>query len=984
MFRPMIKGRVAAAGIAVLMLIAGCTTSVAGSASRTSDGPAVTATTPGGTSSGSASATMPDYVPLPGLLDPSDELLADDPAVRTGQLDNGLKYYVRQNDRPGGKAQLWLAIKAGSVDEFGTSTGVAHFVEHMLFNGTEKFPKNQLIDTLRGFGASFGADVNAYTSFDETVYTLDVPNDPEPVDAGLTILQEWLSHATFDPAEVEAERGVVLDEWRRNQDVDGRLFGVALDLYFAGTPYRERNPIGSDTSISTVSRDELKAYYDAWYRPDNAAVIVVGDIDPAAMEQQIKDRFGPAVPHTAELQPRPDTTIKPYSGPGFALHSDPDQTTVDVEVDLPLPAFPVAGTAGIRAAMLDRITYDILIRRLKLDLATGAPFDSIGPGSNSYVRGLDAPALFASTTADNVQPTLQALLDEYERTYRFGFTAAELELARADIQADLDAEYAGRSTIQDHTFARSYRENFLSGEPIPDAELEYQTSTAILAALTPEALNLRFQARWTNTHPQVIISTPEALAEEMPSEDTVLAAITDLPNRELEPRDTGVDLPDELMDAPEAIAPASREALAPGFPSGFTPVRMTFPNGVTVMAVNSGIAEGQLVMSASSPGGLSLIADQDVVDGLYAGELVTHSGVGAFNQAQLEQVLAGESVSVQAWSDPYSDNFYGSGATADLESMLQLLHLYMTQPRVDEVALTQVQHREGPVIEDPSTDPGRAAQEALNQARYGHDLRYADLPTPAEFAGLDAPGALRVWQDRHSNASDWTFAFSGDLDINLLADLSGRYLATLPGTGITEQWLDLAPDPPAGVTAVDIEAGLGDTASVEMLFTSPVAAPDRYLRGTADVVQEVLSARLTDVVREQLGQSYSPQAYTWVAVDPDPVVHSLVKVSGAPDSIASVAALIAEQLNDLAVNGPTEHEFTTALAQVREQYSFINDQTFVNDMITIQRWPSLGWTIEETLDAQPSLDTVSAQAVQDYIAVHIGTDQYIQVITTPR
>ena len=240
-----------------------------------------------------------DAFALPGLLDTSDEQIPNDDDVRTGTLDNGLRYYVRENDRPGGRADLRLAIRAGSVNETGANTGVAHFVEHMLFNGTEQFPENELIDVLRGFGASFGADVNAYTSYDETVYSLDVPNDDESFDTALSVLEQWLSHATFDPAQVEAERGVILDEWRQStQTADGRLFDVAQELYLAGSAYDGRDPIGTDASIQGVPQEELRQFYDDWYRPDNAAVIVVGDIDAGDVVDAIEELFGPATPRS--------------------------------------------------------------------------------------------------------------------------------------------------------------------------------------------------------------------------------------------------------------------------------------------------------------------------------------------------------------------------------------------------------------------------------------------------------------------------------------------------------------------------------------------------------------------------------------------------------------------------------------------------------------------------------------------------------------
>ena len=349
------------------VLVAACSSSGDDSASPTSDAaPAdasteATSTEATSTESSLGSADVPSDVAagrpeLPGLLDDSNEKIRNDAAVRVGVLDNGLRYYIRQNDNPGGKAELRLAVKAGSVDEFGPSTGVAHFVEHMLFNGTEQFPENELIDVLRSFGAAFGADINAYTTFDETVYELTVPNQQQSLQAGLNVLEQWLSHATFDPDQVIAERGVVLDEWRvRTQSLDGRLFEVAERMYLAGTAYADRSPIGTDDSISGMTDIELRDYYDTWYRPDNAAIIVVGDIDVDDVEADIQRLFGPAVsraePRTA-IEVGFETTLEP----AYGLHADPDQRTVDVEVTLPLPTFDGNGTASwrLRADRSDR------------------------------------------------------------------------------------------------------------------------------------------------------------------------------------------------------------------------------------------------------------------------------------------------------------------------------------------------------------------------------------------------------------------------------------------------------------------------------------------------------------------------------------------------------------------------------------------------------------------------------------------------------
>lgn len=935
------------------------------------------------TSDDSTGATRPERPPLPGLLDSSNEKIVNDSSVRTGMLDNGLRYYIRENDNPGGKADLRLAIKAGSVDEVGPSTGVAHFVEHMLFNGTEQFPENELIDVLRSFGAAFGADINAYTSFDETVYSLSVPSEEQSLQAGLNVLEQWLSHATFDADQVVAERGVVLDEWRvRTQSVTGRLFEVVEQMYLTGTPYQGRSPIGTAESISGMTDIELREYYDTWYRPDNAAITVVGDIDAGAVEADIERLFGPAVSRADQPRAPEDVRLTTANGPAFGLHADPDQRTVDLEIALPLPVFEGNGTAAWRAQLIDLIAYDALVRRLDQDIAAGlAAFDQVGPESNSFVESLDAPGLFATTDAARVTDAIQALLDEHERVYRFGFGNDEVETAKSALRAAYDTFFAGRDSAQDVDYADEYVDHFLTGSPYPSIADEYEISVGILNAITAEAVDLRFGARWANSHPHVIVSTPESDAERMPTQADVLTMIAELEGRQLEPRLAQRDLPDALMQRPDGVSPISVDDVVSGGDRLFDPVEIVYPNGVRVILNSNVIVEGQVFFQASSPGGSSLVADEDVVDALYAADLVTTSGVGDFNQAELAQILAGSDLEVSAWIAPYRDNFAGSAATADLEDALQLMHLYMTQPRFDPVALSQLQNQYGPAIEDPASSPGLAGDDALLDARYPGELRYAVLPTSEQFDTLDLAGVERVWRDRYGDAADWVFVFSGDFDIENATDLMGAYLGSLPAIA-PEQWIDVEDPPPSGIVRTGVEAGTGDTASVALLFTGTLVDPDAELRVHADIVTEVIDARLTDVVRERNGDSYSPFAITYLTTDPDPVIETYVAVTGSPDRIEAVADLVVAELTDLTVNGPSEQEFFNAFAQVEEAYGFVNNGEFINELLDDAIHPALD--LDDYLFESAELDDVSTDSVRGYLDAHVPTDQFIQVIVLPR
>ncbi|MEO6652775.1 MAG: insulinase family protein [Ilumatobacteraceae bacterium] len=932
-----------------------------------------------------ATSTTPfGDVALPGLLDDSNETIPDDADVRTGVLDNGLTYYVRRNDNPGSKVTLNLAIDAGSVDELGDADGLAHFLEHMLFNGTTAFPENRLIDVLRGFGADFGPDVNASTGFDRTVYELVVPNDARSVALGISVLEEWLSSATIAPAEVVKERGVVLDEWRvRTQTTQGRLSEVAEALFLDGSAYAGRSPIGTRASIESMDHAEVREFYDAWYRPDNAAIIVVGDIDADGVVGEIADAFGSVTARGTVPPTRPDVSFRIDTEPDFGLHVDPDQQTVDVEVSLPIPSDVETGTRAARTTLLDSMIYGALVRRLDLDAAAGtAPFDEILRGGNSIVATLDAPALYAITDGDRVVETLTTLLDEYERAFQFGFTDAETALVRQTLQSSLDTRYEGRESRQDGDIANALVDAFLTGADYPTIADEYGVLSGLLNDITPAALDLRFRARWGNSAPHVIVSTPEAVADRIPNRAEVLELIDAARSRPLLRRSVSRELPDALMERPAPVDAVSSEPLLDTGVPIFDPQIVIFPNGATVVLSPNSIVEGQVFLRAASPGGSSQVADADVVDSLYAADVVMSGGVADFNEAELAEIDADADVAISASITPYEDSFRGAVASGDVEVLFQLLHLYFVQPRFDPVALDRVRARERPVVHDPGSDPDAAGTDALLDARYHDALRYTLVPTPEQFETLDLAGVERVWTERHADAGDWTFIIGGDFDVQAVTELAAAYVATLPATGTAEGFVDLEIALPAEPRRVVIEAGSGDTATVAMLFSTPASGAYVDDRVEADVASEVLSARLTRVVREELGDSYSPIAVSYVTPDPDPVIETYVRISGSPDRIDAIAGVVLDEFADLAAGGMSADEFDRAFALIVERYNFVDNDLFLDGIAQGQVFPELG--IDSFLDRLGRLDAIGRDEITAFIASHVPLDRFVQVTVVPR
>ncbi|HWM19001.1 MAG TPA: insulinase family protein [Ilumatobacteraceae bacterium] len=914
-------------------------------------------------------------------LDPGAAVPAD-PAVTIGTLANGLTYYIRENDRPGGRAELRLVVNAGSANEEPDQSGVAHFLEHMLFNGTEQFPENELIDVLRGFGAEFGADINAYTSYDETVYQLTVATDDDDVvTTGLDVLSQWLSAATLDPTAVEEERGVVLDEWRgSDQTAQGRLFDAIERLFLTGTGYEGRDPIGTSDAIESMVPEPLRRFYDQWYRPDNAALIVVGDIDVDDIEAAIAERFESLTPR-AQPAAEPDLTIGADTEPAVEVHADPDQPAAFVEVTLPVPVAPRGTTGAWRDEVLDGVAFDAIADRLASDLgAGGTAFTAVSVDSNSHVRGLDAPSVLAETLPAGVPDTLQAMLDEMERVVRYGFGANEISRLVSQRRTAAESAHEARSTVQDVDYAERYVANFLTGEPIPDATTELGVLTDILDGITPDLVAERFRARWTATAPHVLVVGPadEPLVE--PAD--VLATVAALGDRELEPRDEEASVASELMARPEPIVESSAEPMTEAPWAFLEPTRLVFPNGATVIYNVTDITDGDVAFAGRSPGGSSLVADADVMDAILAGEVVTSSGVGDLGPVALDRFLADVDVEVSGAIGPYTEDLSGRASTPDLETLFQLVHLLMTQPRVDQVALDNVASTYRPLVEDPASDPGVAASVALYEERYGDERRLQYIPSAEDFATLDAVGVERVWRDRFGDASDWVFAFSGDFDEDDLIDLARRYVGTLPTTGRDEQWVDVESPPPDGIVERTVEAGTGAQGALNVLYTVPVASIEPLDVAAAAVVTQLLTTRLTDDIREALGESYSPFAGVAIYGDPEPVVETYVSVTGAPDRIGSISGFVQDDIGALRADGPSDAEFETAVGQVQRDIELFSDAQLIEEILTAEVDGVA--ELEDFADQGLALEQLTIDDVREFVVAYLPADRYIEITVLPR
>ncbi|CAN5468421.1 insulinase family protein [soil metagenome] len=914
----------------------------------------------------------------------STEPIPFDSDVRSGTLSNGLTYLIRRSERPGKKAELRLAINAGSALEDDDQSGVAHFLEHMLFNGTEKYAKNDIIELLQQGGVEFGADINAYTSYDETVYQLTVDSDAnadnEEFDFGLDVLHEWLTAATLTEDDVAAERGVVLDEYRtRELTADGRVFSELEAVYLGGTTYEGRPPIGSSDAISAMTPAALRRFYDRWYRPNNAAVIVVGDIDVDGVEQQIKDLFG-------TVEPRGDQSERPtlaWAGSEQArarVITDPD--LVEATVELSLPAQDVANdTVGGRATeLIDYLATAAIANRMDSDISKGgAPFTAAFPSSSSYVRALDAPSVYLQATNADAADAAAAVLDEYARVVQFGLSQADVQRVLDEVRTSVDTAFEQRETIQASSYADELVSFHLEGQPFPSAQDQYDIDTEVLDAIDAGLVNARLRAR-LKAAPAVLTIAAKEGTDGLPDEAGLTTELNSLATRDVADREKAESVGDALMVAPEPAEVVNRDEID-GVPGAFIePTMIEFANGVKVIINPTPISADYVLLYGVSPGGMSVTAPEDTAAAWLMNEVNSESGFGQLSRDAVKQILGASTVDIYPYPSDTTEFIGGSSSPADLELAFQVIHQYMAASNFDQVALDEAIDRNRSYLVDLAADPNLSVQIAMNDARYGADPRYRVILSEEELSGITTQDLERVWSDRFGNAGDFVFMLSGDLDLDTTIDLAARYLGTLPSTGATETAQAVAPPPPAGIERRTVLAGTGDTASLTVLYSTPAA--DSNDEGIlAGLLTTVLTNRLTKAIREELGASYSPNAVVSIAGGPQPEATVNISISGAPDDMATIVAALQANLDDLRTNGPSASEFSAAIAEANDANSFISDQQIVG---LLERWLVHPDTFKEYANLSTSIANVTAIDLRDFARKVLPAEHYIEITQLPR
>lgn len=825
-----------------------------------------------------------------------------DPAVVTGILPNGLTYYIRQNDRPAARADFRLVIRAGSVLEDDDQLGYAHYVEHMAFNGTRHFAKQELVRYLESIGMRFGADLNAYTSFDETVYLLQVPTDSTPlVRTAFQILEDWAHGVLFESQEVALERGVVIEEWRGRRGADARILDAQWPVIFGDSRYATRLPIGTLESLQRADSAALVRFYRDWYRPDLMAVVAVGDFDPAAIEALVREHFSRlAMP--ASPRQRPEFGVPPVGVPRAAVVTDPEAQGTSVGVLSLLPKQVSRALGDHRRALVQQVVARALNTRLaELAQQADPPFLGAGGGRTPMVAAADAWMLSAVVQDGGAPRGLEAALAEVERLRRFGVTSGELDRARLDILRGLERLHTERDQRQHAEFASQYADHFLHGTSAPSIAWRYAAAQALLPEITLEEVNAAAQREVLPGIPVVLVGAPERAGAAPPGEAALLALLEAAAGADLAAYEESLD----------------DGALVPDPPAGGRIVRAstdtvlgihdwTLSNGVRVLVKPTDFRDDQVLVSGFSPGGLSRSASPERLGNQFAAVVPLQGGVGRFNAIDLEKVLAGSTAQLSPSIGLVEESISGSTAPGDLETFFELLWLYLTAPRADTASFQAFVQQVRAYAENRGTSPEAAFQDTLQVTLAQHHP--LSLPiTTARLDEIDLGEALALYADRFGDAGDFIFVIVGRVDVEALRPLAAQWLGGLPASGRDDAWRDLGMRRPEGVVERAVYRGIEPRSQTAIILHGPMedSRPERF---ALDAVREVLNVRLRESLREALGGTYGVSVAASTSRIPVPEYSVAIQFGADPARVDSLAGVVLDEIARLRREGATLEE----------------------------------------------------------------------------
>ncbi len=910
-------------------------------------------------------------------VSPELQELPLDPEVVTGTLPNGMKYFIRQNAKPENRMELRLAVNAGSIQEDDDQKGLAHFLEHMAFNGSKNFKENDLIHYVEGIGVQFGPHLNAYTSFDETVYMLQVPTDKKGIiDTALLIMEDWANGLTLPAEEITKEKGVVLSEWRNSLGPMQRMQNEFFPVLFHNSRYPDRLPIGDTATITGANRELLGRFYQDWYRPDLMAVILVGDFDPKEMEQEVIRRFSslkkvesPRKKEVYPIPPHPETLVK--------IVTDKEAPYTQAIIFEKHPPMNNNTVVGYRDYLKQQIINTMLNERFKEILQNPAPpfFMAISNYSRQ-LRNLDAFVNLAIGTSDKVEDMIRTLYEEQYRAYRYGFTQGEFDRALAQIHSEFETALREKDKTESSVYANEYVEYYLEGQTAPGIEIENQLLQVFAPTLKVSEINADIQKLITQNNSVVIITAPERDKGILPSKEKILEIKKEVEQSELDPVEE-VEIAANLLPS----EPQAGKVIKTEDDEKNQVQKWTLSNGVEVYIKSTDFQNDEILVEAFSKGGTSLYSDEDFYSISNAAPLVGESGYGEFDAISLSRALSGKNVRSAPFILELEEGISATSTPKDFETLLQLIYLNFTAPRKDENAYASYVTKNKSLYSNLLSNPSIYFQKLIVETMYPDNIRRS-FPKAEDFDKIDLNKAVKFYSERFANAADFKFVIVGNADEVELKQLVEKYIASLPSQpGEKENWKDSGVHIAKGKVNKTVQMGTAPKTNVIFTYSGTQEwSKDKEL--LLNVLISVTDIKLREKLREDKGGVYGVGVQSQFKREPSPEYFALITYNVDPPNADDIEKEAMEVIELIKKNGSDE----TTLNKVKETIKRKRETNLKENSYwtkVIKESANYNEPIEDSDSFIKALDSITNKEIIQAAQTYFSGDNFIRIVMNP-
>ena len=900
-----------------------------------------------------------------------------DKAVTTGTLPNGLRYYIRRNGRPEKRVMLQLAVQAGSVDETDKQLGLAHFLEHMGFNGTRHFKPGELIATFESTGARLGPHVNAQTGFDDTIYMFQLPTDKEGiVEKGMQALADFAGGMTLDPKEIDKERGVVIEEWRGGLGAGSRLRDQQIPILFANSKYAERLPIGKPENLKSFPPSELRDFYTKWYRPDRMAVVAVGDMDPAALEALIKKEFTPLAKPTTAPPPR-DYAMPLKSEVLVKMATDPEATQSSVSIVRKRPRESQDKVRDYRRGLINSLASEMINERFdEITRKADAPFLNAGAYGGALTPTVSTFTLGASVQEGKIERGLTALEVEANRVEQHGFGAGEFDRARKWMLASYERAYAERDKTESNSYVQEYISHFLRDEPSPGIDYEHKLVQQLVPAITAAEVTAAAKSAFADASRVILAVSPQKPGVTVPTDAQLTAAITAADSVAVTAWADTASNAVLLARAPDPGTVVERREIPE---LGVTVVRLS--NGVEAWLKPTDFKNDQVLFALTASGGSSLATPEKYVEAQLAVGQVELSGAGGHRAIDLPKLTAGKIASASPFIALSSHGIQGSSTPANVETALQLLNIKFTAPGDDAEAFALIKRQLEAAVANRLSNPSAVFGDKLSQVlTMAH---YTSKPlTVDRISSLDRPAMVSFYRERFANAADFTFFMVGAFAVNDALPLVTRYVGSLPSTGAaTSRFKDVGITFPPKSEQARVEKGKEPKSqTVVSYFADPAIEENEQTR--VEAATEVLEIALRDILREELGETYSVSVGLSQSAPQRGGGHIDISFSASPDNVDKMIDRVQKEVARLQTAGPSADLTTRAKETARRNYeTSVKQNSFW--LGRLQSAKLLGRDPMLILSRLQRIDAVTPAILHETFKKYFPADRYTVVTLVP-